>query len=146
VIAVAPDALQILMSYAWPGNVRELQSVLRYGYIESDGEFITCDSLPDHLLGNLSTRANLVASHQVSAEAKPRELDVVALVNDLLQSGEDNIYDKVSAAVDRCVIETILRHAKGNQVRASEILGISRTTLRAKLRTFGMAIEKQVLS
>jgi two-component system nitrogen regulation response regulator GlnG len=32
---------------------------------------------------------------------------------------------------------------KGNQVQASELLGISRTTLRAKLRALGMAVEKQ---
>jgi two-component system nitrogen regulation response regulator GlnG len=47
--------------------------------------------------------------------------------------------------VDRVVIETVLRHAKGNQVVASELLGISRTTLRAKLRSLGLAIEKQLL-
>ncbi len=50
------------------------------------------------------------------------------------------------AAVDRIVIETVLRHVKGNQLRASEILGISRTTLRTKLRALGLAIEKQLLS
>jgi nitrogen regulation protein NR(I) len=145
--AVAPDALQILQSYPWPGNVRELQSVLRYGYIQSDGESITSDSLPDHLQGKVCAQVGTVYStNQVPSEPKQRELDVVALVNDLLQSGEGDIYEKVCAAVDRCIIETILRRAKGNQVRASEILGISRTTLRAKLRTFGLAIEKQVLS
>jgi two-component system nitrogen regulation response regulator GlnG len=68
------------------------------------------------------------------------------MVTHMLQAKESDIYDKVCAAVDRAVIETVLRHARGNQLRASEILGISRTTLRAKLRALGLAIEKQLLS
>ena len=53
-----------------------------------------------------------------------------------MRRGETDIYPKVTAAVDRVVLETVLRHVKGNQVQASEVLGISRTTLRAKLRAW----------
>jgi len=73
-------------------------------------------------------------------------LDVDRLVDSLLQAGELEIYQKVSLAVDRTTLVAVLRFVKGNQVRASELLGISRTTLRAKLRSLGLAIEKQVLS
>ena len=73
-------------------------------------------------------------------------VDVGRLVANLLRAGEDEIYRKVCPAVDRVVMKTVLRHVKGNQVQASELLGISRTTLRAKLRSLGMAIEKQLPS
>ena len=66
-------------------------------------------------------------------------------MNRLLQANQSEIYDKVNAAVDRVVVETVLKYAKGNQVQASELLGISRTTLRGKLRSLGLAIEKQLL-
>jgi two-component system nitrogen regulation response regulator GlnG len=145
--AVAPDAMRTLESYAWPGNVRELQSAVRYAYIQSAGEIITADSLPDHLRGeNGALRAESIATKPGAPEPEHRELDVAALVADLLRARESEIYEKVCAAVDRTVIETVLRHVKGNQLRASEILGISRTTLRAKLRALGLAIEKQLLS
>ena len=40
--------------------------------------------------------------------------------------------------------DIVLRHVKGNQVQASELLGISRTTLRAKLRELGLTVEKHL--
>ena len=61
-----------------------------------------------------------------------------------MRRGETDIYAKVTAAVDRVVLETVLRYVKGNQMQASEVLGISRTTLRAKMRSLGLAIEKHL--
>jgi two-component system nitrogen regulation response regulator GlnG len=127
--------------------VRELQSAVRYAYIQSAGEIITTDSLPDHLRGeNGAPREESIPVKIAAPEPEHRELDVAALVTDLLRARESEIYEKVCAAVDRAVIEAVMRHVKGNQLRASEILGISRTTLRAKLRAQGLAIEKQLLS
>ncbi|HUE17996.1 MAG TPA: sigma-54 dependent transcriptional regulator [Planctomycetaceae bacterium] len=137
--SVAPDALFVLEAYTWPGNVRELQSAIKYAYIQSAGEVITRDCLPVYLLGEPPP------ARPVPSEPDIRGLDVAALVTSLLQAGEPDIYEKVIATVDRAVIETVLRRVKGNQVQASEILGISRTTLRAKLRALSMAIEKQLL-
>jgi nitrogen regulation protein NR(I) len=147
VSTVAPDAMRLLETYAWPGNVRELQSAVRYAYIQSAGEVITRDSLPEHLLSEaVPARVDAVAPRQAVAESDQRDLDVAALVTELLQANQSDVYDKICAAVDRTVIETVLRHVKGNQLRASEILGISRTTLRVKLRALGLAIEKQLFS
>jgi nitrogen regulation protein NR(I) len=137
--SVAPDAMLVLEAYAWPGNVRELQSAIKYAYIQSAGEVITRDCLPGFLLGE-STEAPCAP-----AEPEMRCLDVAALLNRLIDAGEADVYERVIAAVDRVVIEAVMRRARGSQVQASELLGISRTTLRAKLRSLGLAIEKQLL-
>jgi two-component system nitrogen regulation response regulator GlnG len=71
-------------------------------------------------------------------------VDVAALVADLLRAGETDIYRRVTQVVDRTVLSAVLHHVRGNQVQASELLGISRTTLRAKLQTLGLYLEKQV--
>ena len=48
------------------------------------------------------------------------------------------IYDMVIRAVERPLLEVIMREAEGNQLRASEMLGINRNTLRKKLLLHGL--------
>lgn len=49
-----------------------------------------------------------------------------------------SIYQMVIAEVERPMFETVMEHVKGNQSRAAQILGISRSTLRKKLKTYGL--------
>jgi nitrogen regulation protein NR(I) len=139
VTSIAPEAMQLLEAYSWPGNVRELQSAVKHAYVQSAGEVITLDCLPVHLRDELPSVANGV-------DAEADNLRIAEMVDELMRRGEADIYQKITAAVDRVVLETVLRHVKGHQVHAAEVLGISRTTLRAKMRSLGLAIEKQLLS
>jgi DNA-binding protein Fis len=72
-------------------------------------------------------------------------VDVAQLVRQMLAAGKKDIYRKVEVEVDRAILQAVLRYTKGNQVQASELLGISRTTLRLKLRHVRIEIEKQIL-
>jgi nitrogen regulation protein NR(I) len=130
VTTVAPEALRILENHDWPGNVRELQNVVRYAVIQTVGEMLRVNSLPTSVRG---------ATAPGSGQSHEDGLDVLRLVRDLLAFGSPELYRKVIAEVDRVVLAEVLRHVGGNQVHASELLGISRTTLRAKL-----AAEKQL--
>jgi DNA-binding NtrC family response regulator len=58
--------------------------------------------------------------------------------------GGANAYYRVQAVVERAMLCKVLEHVKGNQVEAADLLGISRTTLRSKLRSLGLVVEKQV--
>jgi two-component system nitrogen regulation response regulator GlnG len=138
VASIAPEALRVLEAYAWPGNVRELQSAIKHAYVQSVGEVITVDCLPTHLRDES-------AALPEGADPAPGGVQIADMIGELMRRGESDIYQKVTNAVDRVVLETVLRQVKGNQVHASEVLGISRTTLRAKMRSLGLAIEKQLL-
>jgi len=48
------------------------------------------------------------------------------------------IYDMVIRAVERPMLQVVMREAQGNQLRASEMLGINRNTLRKKLLAHGL--------
>lgn len=49
-----------------------------------------------------------------------------------------SLYQMVIAEVEQPLMETVMRHAEGNQTRAAAILGISRSTLRKKLAIYGL--------
>jgi Fis family transcriptional regulator len=57
---------------------------------------------------------------------------------DLEGTPPSSIYEMVIQAVERPMLEVVMREAHGNQLRASEMLGINRNTLRKKLQHHGM--------
>ncbi|MCE9566714.1 MAG: sigma-54 dependent transcriptional regulator [Planctomycetes bacterium] len=124
-------ALAALEAHPWPGNVRELQNAIRYAVVQTVGDVLTPGCLPPSVRGGLMARPTAT-------------LDVLALVADLLGTGSTDIYRQVTQSVDRALLTTILDHAHGNQSQASELLGISRTTLRAKLQVLGLSLERHV--
>jgi two-component system nitrogen regulation response regulator GlnG len=138
--SVAPEALRLLQRHDWPGNVRELENAVRYAVVHAVGDVVTPGCLPDYLRGRAAADA---AAGRPAARG---ELDVAALVRELLRAGAADVYRRVWQRVDRAVLEEVLQHVKGNQVQAAELLGISRTTLRLKMRALGMALEKQLQS
>jgi two-component system nitrogen regulation response regulator GlnG len=138
--SVSSEAARRLYESDWPGNVRQLQSVLKYAILQAPGDVLTLDSLPEDLRS---------APEPAGEPAPPVEVSlpgVLALVERLLRAGEMDVYRRVCQEVDRAMVPAVLRHVRGNQVKASEILGISRTTLRAKLRALNLGTDKATLA
>jgi two-component system nitrogen regulation response regulator GlnG len=130
--SVTPEAHRCLHAYSWPGNIRQLQSVLKYAIVQGSGDVVTLDCLPE----NVRTNAALAPTRVPTAETFMAGL--AEITEELLRGGELDIYRRLGLQMDRVVLDVVLRHVHGNQVKASELLGISRTTLRAKLRALNL--------
>lgn len=50
----------------------------------------------------------------------------------------DDLYHVVMSEVEPALLNVVMEHAEGNQSQAAEMLGISRGTLRKKLRLYGL--------
>ncbi len=61
-----------------------------------------------------------------------------------IANGETDIYRRAREEVDRILILRAMQATEGNQLRVAEILGLSRVTLRSKLRSMGLCVEKVV--
>ena len=136
---IAAETLELMESCQWPGNIRELQSAVRYALVHAVSDILTPDCLPPSVRG-IQAAAGTLAGNAVGATtglqtsiSVPALDDVKAMVRRLLAEHEPEIYRRVLNDVERVVLGEVLAHAEGNQVQASELLGISRTTLRHKL-------------
>ncbi len=72
--------------------------------------------------------------------------DLKSYIQQLIESNQPNINEIVHAEVDKVLYEQVLNHVAGHQTQAAEILGISRTSFRSRLQSFGRGIGKALKS
>lgn len=106
-LTLAPDLEPRLENYSWPGNVRELRNVLERAAILCAGESVTGLQLPREIADGILP---------------------VSLAMDRAQSIEN------LETMERAYILRVLDSVGGNKTRAAELLGITRLTLRNKLK------------
>jgi DNA-binding NtrC family response regulator len=131
---IAPDALTMLEAYSWPGNVRELMGVIRSAVINSTGSVLLAESLPPEIQG--LPQVTLVSSSQTASPT------ILELVNRLLVDGEDRIHERAIGELERVLLVRIFEDVQGNLTKASQRLGLSRNTLRARIRVAGLNLER----
>jgi two-component system nitrogen regulation response regulator GlnG len=71
-------------------------------------------------------------------------LDWVRYINERLDAGSHELYAECLTLMERQLITRVLQHTEGNQLQAAKVLGITRGSLRHKLRALGIAIERSV--
>ncbi len=138
VVEVAAEAMELLAAYPWPGNVRELQSILKQALLQTTGTVL----LPDFLPRILRESPGPAPSHH-EAQATDSSLD--AFAEEQIRRGTRSLHADAMAFMERIVLSRVLRQTEGNQSCAAKILGITRTSLRGKLRQHGIAISPQVV-
>jgi two-component system nitrogen regulation response regulator GlnG len=131
------EALDLLQQSDWPGNVRQLQNCVQAAVYQTTGQML----LPADLPGLASPGPIPVPSQ---SPASPPTFDLAGTIESMLRDGGKDVHGRVVALVERELIARALRHTHGHQTQASDLLGINRTTLRAKLRELGIALDKVV--
>jgi two-component system nitrogen regulation response regulator GlnG len=128
---LAPDALERLLAHAWPGNVRELENAIKRALVLSAGEVLTPDAF--------AFLAAASAGEGGGAGAGLEEL-VVREVDEALAAGASDLHEALLRRIERPLLERVLSHTGGNQLRAAALLGINRNTLRKKLTELGIDV------
>ncbi len=122
-VALGKDAEAMLLSHPWPGNVRELQNVIQRALLKLNGPRIGAAELTGLL-----------------PAAAAAERGLTGLVGAMLDGvePEGGRYQAALEAVERPLIAIAIARTKGNQLRAAELLGMNRNTLRERMRALGM--------
>lgn len=122
----SPEALDALTSYSWPGNVRELEHCIERIVIMKGQGIVEASDLPTKIY-----QATQSSQNGTGANA---DLDFPRMF--LAEKGVD--LKAVVTAFENHLVDQALARTNGNKNRASQLLGLNRTTLVEKLRKRGM--------
>jgi two-component system nitrogen regulation response regulator GlnG len=128
---LSPDALECLLAHAWPGNVRELENAIKRALVLGSGEVLTREAF--------AFLAPPAAPGEAAVPAGLEEL-VLREVDAALAAGARDLHDALLQRIERPLLERVLAHTGGNQLRAAALLGINRNTLRKKLTELGIEV------
>jgi len=139
--SIAPEAIRLMQQHAWPGNIRELENLVqRLSALYSEDTLtaeiveneLNLSERPAGLTGGTADLGNAVEEH-IAREL--RDADP--------QLPPAGLYQRVLDQVESPLIAMTLNACGGNQIKAAELLGLNRNTLRKKIRAHGIEIVKQ---
>jgi DNA-binding NtrC family response regulator len=126
--------MTLLCNYDWPGNVRELQNYVERAVVLAPADELTCDLLPEAVLGRKPRRIG-----------RPRGADLDTLAAELVEEGLNaagpqgaNLHATIVNRVERELLAQVLASCDGVQTKAADRLGINRNTLHKKLEEYGL--------
>jgi two-component system nitrogen regulation response regulator GlnG len=126
------EAIKLLSTYDWPGNVRELKNVMRRLAVLTPGAAIT---LSDVALA-LGNRDNTESEEERLSQAVTRCMKNYL---DRLGYGDAvNLYKALLDEVEPPLLMLVMDRCRGNQIKASQMLGLNRNTVRKLLKQYNI--------
>ena len=143
---LTPGAFDVLRRYSWPGNVRELENLVRrlcalYPQDEITAELIEHELTNDH--------ARLTNGDGDGTKPIDLSASVEKYLSDYFSSyGNDlpppGLHGRILREVEYPLIAAALAATRGNQVKAADLLGVNRNTLRKKIRDLDISIVRSI--
>jgi two-component system nitrogen regulation response regulator GlnG len=122
--------MQAMVRYDWPGNVRELENVIRRAAVLTRSSVIGLADLPAEISG-------MKAGDQDAGDPGLRaaaEAELRTRLRETGRGGTASIYHDLVGTVEESLVQAALAITGGNQVRAAELLGVNRMTLRKRIQ------------
>jgi two-component system nitrogen regulation response regulator GlnG len=131
VAGVNPEARSLLAKHDWPGNVRELENALvRAAVLAGGGRSLLSEDF------DLAKTAPAPGPNPpLGAAVRSRTVEVMAAAGERPR----DVYETILREIEAPLLRVVLERTGGNQLRAAEILGINRNTLRKKLTELGIS-------
>ncbi len=133
-------AMERLKQHRWPGNVRELENLIRRLSALYSQEVIGIDIIEAELAD---------AAPAVTSESAPADESLGAAVDRHLKAyfgahkdglPPAGVYDRILREVERPLLSLTLSATRGNQIKAAQLLGLNRNTLRKKIRELDIQV------
>ncbi len=135
-------AMERLKRHRWPGNVRELENLVRRLAALYSQEVISIDVIEAELVGP-PINGDIASGGDNEGLSRSVERHLRGYFG---SHGEalppSGVYDRVLREVEKPLITLTLEATRGNQIKAAQILGLNRNTLRKKIRELDIAVSR----
>jgi two-component system, NtrC family, nitrogen regulation response regulator GlnG len=136
---ISPEAVRFLQNYSWPGNVRELENLVRRLSALYADENISLEIVQSEI--NVTDRQTMAATNGPVDISTAVESHVAQMLRENEPSlPPSGLYQRVIDRVEAPLIAMALNACGGNQIKAADLLGLNRNTLRKKIRAHAIEI------
>ena len=135
------ESFQILEKYQWPGNVRELENfILKLCALYSDENIMNEDLAEEILNLQKLDQQMLDTDNQFS---KILENYLSRNINKINKEYQGDVYNYFVTELEKVLLLEVLKNKNGNQLKAAELLGLNRNTLRKKITELNISIDQE---
>ncbi|HCV87920.1 MAG TPA: nitrogen regulation protein NR(I) [Alphaproteobacteria bacterium] len=131
-----PDAIRALADWSWPGNVRELENLVRRLQVLVGEDIISAEMVESELAVVRPVEAPPIEVESLSASVDQHIRRYFGALDGAVPP--PGLHARILREVEHPLIVATLEITRGNQVKAAEILGINRNTLRKRIRELGI--------
>ena len=135
------ESFQILEKYQWPGNVRELENfILKLCALYTDDNIMNEDLAEEILNLQKLDQQMLDTDNQFS---KILENYLSRNINKINKEYQGDVYNYFVTELEKVLLLEVLKNKNGNQLKAAELLGLNRNTLRKKITELNINIDQE---
>lgn len=133
---ISRAALDGLLKYSWPGNVRELENNIHTAVVMAKGEVLIPEDFPVLSEHRDTVKIDL---DQIEADYAKMFTDILSPnFEKILSISGSHVYHHLQSGFEKALMSSVLKYTGSNQVKAAELLGISRNTLRDRISKYGL--------
>jgi len=123
------DAEDFLRSNDWEGDEKELELTVKRACILSEEPVLHSEDFD-------------IKQHQIRSIGKFMETKLKGFMKNIKSFEKFDLYNMVIPEVEKALIVMVIKETRGNQIKASQLLGINRNTLRSKIKKLGIKIKR----
>jgi two-component system nitrogen regulation response regulator GlnG len=138
--SIETAAIERLKAHPWPGNVRELEN-----FVRRVGALYTQETLTQQIIDQ--ELAEVLPKRAAATESEPKDFSELVeryLAQYFAGFGKElpppGLYDRVIRQVEHPLLSAALAATRGNQIRAAELLGLNRNTLRSRIKALDIRV------
>ena len=133
---VSKDAMDKLNSYIWPGNVRELENNVHSAVVMAKTNILGIEHFP--ILSDQHEHMSIDLEQLEDDYTKMFTEVILPNFNKIIAVSNGHVYHHLQNGFENALFSAALKHTASNQVKAAELLGISRNTLRDRISKYGL--------